>query len=99
MPSRKITLSSEAERIYLENLVYLEKRWGQKLVVDFLDTTDNILNTIAKNPTLFSVSDKFDYVRVCVMHEAISVYYTFSDTEVFLITFWNTYQDPKTLKL
>lgn len=99
MPNRKITWSSEAERTYAENLVYLEKRWGKKVVIHFLDTSDSMLNTIAENPILFRASEQFAYVRVCVMHKAISVYYTYSDTEVFLITFWNNYQNPESLKL
>ena len=97
--SRKIHWSSEAEITYAENLKYLSKRWGKKTVLDFLDTTDATLRRIADNPLLFKIYDKSSSIRVCVLHKAISVYFTHSSEEIFLITFWNTYQNPDSLKL
>jgi len=99
MATRKIHWSSEAEITYAENLKYLYKRWGRKVVLEFLDSTDASLLQIADNPDLFKLYDKSSKIRVCVLHKAISVYFMHSENEIFLITFWNTYQNPDSLSL
>lgn len=99
MAGRKIRWSSEAEITYAENLKYLDKRWGRKVVREFLDSTDATLLHIAKNPLSFKAHDTSSNIRVCVLHKVILVYFTYSEEEIFIITFWNTYQSPDSLNL
>lgn len=99
MAVRSIFWSSQAELTYAHNLEYLARRWSAKVILEFLDTTDDFLQEIARNPLLFPLYYKKSNIRYCILHKAITVYFKFSEDEVYLITFWNTYQNPATLVL
>lgn len=99
MALRKIYWASQAELTYAQNLEYLSKRWNAKVISDFFDITDDMLTKIAKNPSLFPIYDKQSNIRYCVLHKAITIYFKDSDDDIYLITFWNTYQNPDALLL
>ena len=51
--SYSIKFTIKARNTYAQNLDYLEKEWGAKVTMGFIDRVDTVLETISKNPLLY----------------------------------------------
>lgn len=49
----EVIWSSEARQTYLENLEFLNHKWGTQVVNDFINRVDEIELLIGDNPRLF----------------------------------------------
>ena len=78
---------------------YLETNWTEREIENFFHRIDNVLNLIAKNPLLFSLTNKRKNVRRCVLSKQTSIYYKFENDKIFLITLFDNRQAPKKLKV
>ena len=88
----------EAEVTYALVLEYLEKNWTSREVIKFIDRTDEVINYLAENPKQYIYSKKKDAYRAVVTMQ-VSLYYRIKSTEIELMIFWDTRQDPNKLKL
>src|SRR5687768_16802555 len=95
----KVIWSPEAEVTFSQNISYLEENWSYAVIQNFFQRTEEAIALIAKTPPAFPVVNKRKRIHKCVLVKQISLYYQITETHVFLITFWNNYQDPKKLKL
>lgn len=92
--------TSESARTLKQNLEYLEEEWDNKVINNFLDRVEEVLETIKDNPQLYPLHRPKDDVRKCIVHKRIILYYKIIDDQhIDLLTFWNTYQDPDKLKI
>lgn len=48
-------------------LAYLDKNWGNKVALTFIELTDNQINQISTNPKQFPVIYKRKKIRKCVL--------------------------------
>jgi plasmid stabilization system protein ParE len=95
-----INWTPEAERTFSQNLEYLAYRWGNTVLLDFINKVDNALEVIASNPEAFPLHNTTPNVHKCVVVPQITVYYRIvDDSTIDLLTFWNNYQNPDKLKL
>jgi len=95
----KIIWSDEAY-INLQNIVsYLEKNWTVREIRKFARLLDKQLLLIKKNPSLFPISDKSRNIRKSVLTKQVSLYYKIKDTEIHLVTLFDSRQNPRKLKL
>lgn len=94
-----VKISKRAKKAYEQNLDYLHKEWGNKIVLQFIEHVDKIIGIIQENPFLFPVYNLHKDIRKCVIHERIILYYRINGNTIELILFWNTYRDISKLKL
>jgi plasmid stabilization system protein ParE len=97
---RVVNWTEEAKSTFNSNLNYLHAEWNAKVVSDFLDRVDYVVELIQTNPNSFLLVNSEKNVRRCVVTKQISLYFKIvSKDQIDLITFWNTYQNPEKLKL
>lgn len=92
--------TTEAKFTLNENLDYLSKEWDVLTINNFLDRIDEVVSSIEHNPHLYPVYRESDEVHKCVVNKHITLFYrVVNSARIDLITFWNTHQDPKSLKV
>jgi hypothetical protein len=88
----------EAEITYAMVIEYLEENWTIKEINNFIDRTDEVVSFIAQNPKQYLYSKKKKVYRAVVTKQ-ISLYYRVNLNKIELLIFWDTRQNPDTLKV
>lgn len=83
---------------YWKNIEYLENNWTEKEVLNFINEVDYSINLLVKGNVIFT---QFDYLNVykMVVIKQITIYYSIKNKTVYLLRFWNNYQDLSNFKL
>jgi plasmid stabilization system protein ParE len=92
----KLIWTEQAERSYIQQLLYLEEHWGPSIVERFVRLSLDYLGTIERNPELFPLSSVTN-VRRCLVHSTVSLYYAIDSDTIVLLTFFDNRQDPSQL--
>lgn len=79
---------------------YLLDEWGSKVQNDFLEKLRSKIELIQLEPEISPKSHLIQGLYKCVLSKQITFYYrvNFELSEVEIITFFDTRQDPKKLK-
>jgi plasmid stabilization system protein ParE len=91
---KKIKWTSEAEETYDRIIQYLESRWTDREIVNFILRTQRVLNFIAENPYLFRRSGR-NHVHEALITTHNLLLYRVKPKHIELITFFDTRQNPK----
>ena len=83
---------------YWKNIEYLENNWTEKEVLNFINEVDYSINLLAKGNVIFTQSDYFNVYKMVVIKQ-ITIYYSIKNETVYLLRFWNNYQDLSNFKL
>ena len=85
---------------FTQNIEYLQRDWPSNVLSEFVNRIDEIIESVRTNPYLFPLHRPKDKIHKCVVHPRIVLYYKIVDRETIdLLVFWNTWQDPKGLKV
>ena len=95
---RQVILSKQAERKLNKLLEYLEKEWSVKVKHDFILKLDTCLGTITNNPEGFTQTDMIKGLYKCSVTKQNTIYYTFDESSIFVVTLFDTRQNPIKLK-
>jgi plasmid stabilization system protein ParE len=98
----KIVWTVKALQSYVNNMLYLETAWTLKEVKDFALTVEKKLLALSKQPGIGSARNKKQQnIRHLVLHKRVSLIYRIKTVkkEIELLRFWNTYQNPRKLKV
>lgn len=90
-----IIWSNQAEITFYKNLDYLKEEWNRKTIIAFINRVEDILKKISLSPKLFPVYRTDESIHKCVVNRQITVYYKITESSIILLSFWNSYQDPK----
>jgi plasmid stabilization system protein ParE len=94
---KPIIWSHFSENDFANILDYLDKNWGRKVAVDFIDLTENIINQISINPRQFPVCYKRKKVRKCVLTKHNTIFYRDGKLNIEILRIYDTRQNPNTL--
>ncbi|NOS90534.1 MAG: type II toxin-antitoxin system RelE/ParE family toxin [Cyclobacteriaceae bacterium] len=94
----KIIWSEDALLDYHQNIDYLLRDWSESVALQFVEEVEGVIELIQINPELYPLTDYRD-IRKALIQKQITLFYKIADDNVFLIRFWNNYQDPSRLKL
>ena len=83
---------------YFQNIEYLEHYWTEKEVLNFIQEVDFCIDLLEKGNVTFIKSD-FEDVYKMVIVKQITLYYSVTNDTVFLMRFWNNFQDLQNFKL
>lgn len=95
----QIIWTKVAKDDYWKNIEYLESEWTLKDVYNFMDKTDDVIALLMRQNLIFKMSNYKDVFQVPITKQ-ITLYYNVTENDkIELLRFWNTYQNPKKLKL
>ena len=95
----KIIWSEDAVNDYHNTIEYLLSKWTEKSAISFIEEVDSILELIQILPEIFPEFSDFPDVRRAVIRKQISLFYKIDKDTIYLVRFWNNYQNPDSLKL
>ena len=79
-----------------ENIAYLEKKWTEKEVASFLKKVHNVSEKLSAGNIQFKPTDYKNVFQIVIVKQ-VTLFYEVDGKEVFLLRFWNNYQDPARL--
>ncbi len=97
---QKIIWLPIAQTTFTDALAYLEENFGSTEMQKFEDRVSQKIELLRINPKLGRKSNKrFDAYRT-VIHKRIILFYQYKPTkkELRLLSFWNTRQDPASIR-
>ena len=79
---------------------YLQEEWNSKVVREFAEEVEKVINGIQENPHMFEASKKQKNIRKGFVTKHNLLYYRIKPRkeEIELLLFWDTRQDLKKLK-
>lgn len=98
----KIVWTVKALQTYLNNMLYLETAWTAKEIKGFALIVEKKLLALSKQPGIGTARNKKQQnIRYVVLHKRVSLIYRIKTAkkEIELLRFWNTYQNPRKLKV
>ena len=91
---RKVEWSLEAQ-INLNNIItYLEKEWTEKEIRYFSERLDKQLSTILLTPDIYKKSSRKTGLRECQITNHNTIFYTYDDEKLYIVTVFDNRQDP-----
>lgn len=97
----EVIWSAKAKTTFYLVLDYLDKNWSGKEVESFYNRTQIVLKSVSNYPELFPASTKNKKIRKAIVDKNNTFYYKI-DTyhrKIHVLTFYDSRQDPKKLKL
>ena len=94
----KIDWSEEAIRNLDGIIDYLKREWTDKEIIKFVSKLDKAINLISTNPNLFRLTNKRKNIRRCVLMKQVSIYFRHTEDSVYIISIFDTRQNPAKLK-
>mgnify|MGYP005755335255 CR=1 FL=1 len=94
----EIVWTSEADREFERIIEYLLKEWSENEVIEFVKTTDKIIEYISVYPRMFRKTNKRNVHEALVTEHNLMVYKVFKD-RIHIITFYDTRQHPRKKKI
>ncbi len=86
--------TAEAENTYTNILLFLEQKWTQREVRNFIYRTEQVLQLIKDNPLVYPSSKQHEIHRAIVSSQT-SLYYEVNPGKIVLLSFSDNRQDPK----
>jgi plasmid stabilization system protein ParE len=94
----QVVWSDDALIDYNQNIDYLLKEWSERVASEFVEDVEATIELINDFPELYPLTEYLG-VRRAVVRKQITLFFKIKDEKIYLIRFWNNYQDPKKLKL
>ncbi len=95
---RQVVLSKTAE-IKLDKLfIYLETNSSENVKLRFISKLEHRLNIVRQKPEAFPNSEIKKGLYKCVITRQTTLYYTFDENVIYIITIFDNRQDPSKLK-
>ena len=95
----KIIWTDEALQGLKQTIKQIELNWSQKEVSNFSRLLDKQIELIKENPGIYPYYDKSKDVKKCVLSKQTTLYYKVKSDTVFLLSVFDSRQDPNKLKL
>lgn len=95
---RKIVLTKTAEKRLNDLLEYLENDWSATVKLRFISKLEQRLEIVKDKPEAFPVSTVKKGLYKCVITRQTTVYYTYNEIKIYILTVFDNRQDPNKLK-
>jgi plasmid stabilization system protein ParE len=91
----KVRWTTEAGETFDAVIEFLENRWTEREVINFVKETNHLIDQITKHPEMCKSSSKKD-IRVGFIAPQTSLFYKIIAAEqlILLLSFWDNRQDP-----
>ncbi len=96
---KRVEWSLEA-RANLNNIMtYLENEWTEKEVVYFSERLEKQLSLLSQTPEICKRSLRKTGLRECQVTNYNTLFYTYDDDKLYIVTIFDNRQDPKKLNI
>ncbi len=96
---KKIVFSPEANERLKEIILYLVNEWSDKSAEKFINILENKLSHIENFPLLYPAFNDYPNIHFCVINKQITLYYRITDSNIEVITLFDSRSNPSNLKL
>ncbi len=93
----RVIWSDDAVEDYFQNINYLLAEWPENVASDFIAKVESAIQLILRNPAVHPISS-YKQIRKGVITKHITMYYRTDDDAIYIVRFWNNFQDPTKLK-
>ena len=93
----QIIWSDEAVADYHQNIDYLQREWSSQIALEFISDVEASIELIKSHPNLYPLTD-YKGIRKAVIRKQITLFFKVEDKKLYLIRFWNNYQNPANLR-
>ena len=94
----KIIWTDEAILGLKRTINHIENRWSQKELRNFSNLLDKQLEIIKASPGIFPFSNKTKGIRKSVLSKQTSIYYKVEGDSIYLLSVFDSKQNPIKLK-
>ncbi|TVZ26555.1 plasmid stabilization system protein ParE [Gillisia sp. Hel_I_86] len=96
--SRTVVTSDIAKEKLEDLFEYLIKKWSYKVKSEFVQKLDRNIEIIKEQPEIFPESTKEKGLRRCVITKQTTLFYSFNEEKINIVTIFDTRKDPEKLK-
>ncbi len=95
----KIRWSEEAEESFDDVIQYLENKWTDKEIRNFVQKANKVIRQIQDSPYQFKGST-VESVRKALVNKHVSLFYNVNEKDniIILYSFWDNRKDPNKLQ-
>jgi plasmid stabilization system protein ParE len=94
---RKVEWSLEAQTNVNNIIAYLENEWTEKEIRYFSEHLDKQLSVILQAPEIYKKSLRKAGLRECPITNHNTLFYTYDDEKLYIVTIFDNRQDPQRL--
>ena len=94
----EIKLSTRAERDFTNIINYLEENWTLTEIRRFNEIFKKRIQTIKQFPYSYPSISNRQNLRKCVLIEKITMYYKINESEIIIISLYDSRSNPSNLK-
>jgi plasmid stabilization system protein ParE len=92
---KHVIWSPLSENDFDQILNYLSINWDYKVVNQFIDLTEHLINQISENPKQYPLIYKKKGIRKVVLTKHNSLFYRVSKDHIDILRIYDTRQDPQ----
>ena len=94
----RLEWTSKSRNDYWKNIEYLERDWTNKEVLNFIDNVEYAIGLL-KNDNVIFITTEYKNTYKMVIIKQITLFYSIKNETIYLLRFWNNYQDFNNFKL
>lgn len=94
-----IVWTPKATDSFQQIIDYIEQRFSQKEVDNFIIDVFGIISSIDSFPKMYPKSEQLKKIRKATVSNQCSLFYSFNKDTITLLLFWDNRRDPETLSL
>jgi plasmid stabilization system protein ParE len=95
---REIVITKTAEKRLNDLLEYLEQAWSIKVKLKFISKLEQRLEIVQDKPEAFPSSKVKTGLHKCVITRQTTIYYTFDEQKIYVLTIFDNRQDPNKIE-
>lgn len=96
--NREIVLTRTAVKRLNSLLEYLETACSNKVKLKFISKLEQRLDIVKDKPEAFPLSTVKEGLHKCVITRQTTLYYTFDEKKIYVLTVFDNRQDPNKLE-
>ncbi len=94
---KQVIWTPEAESTFEGVIEYLERKWTDQEIANFINATNRVVEFISEHPRMFRKTNKRNVHEALVTPHNLLIYKVYP-TRIDLLTFWDTRQHPRKKK-
>ncbi len=97
----EIKWTPRALESYMDNIAYLEREWSENEIMNFVNAVDEKIKLTALFPELFVATNRRKGIHRVVINKQVILFYRVRKalSQIELLLFWNTHQNPDNIKV
>jgi plasmid stabilization system protein ParE len=95
--AKVVIWTPEAEETFDSVIEYLERRWTENEIDQFINSTNKIINLISEHPRMYRKTNKGNVHEALITSHNLLIYKVYP-SRINLLLFWDTRRNPRKKK-